>query len=133
MNPIIEEEVQKYLKAKKEMKEVSGKDIELHNKEEELLELIEIKNSDNFKWLIKTIAFNTFITFGTVTTSSFIIIPWSIDVTTKIVISTILGAALTWVFNFYTKNKIKTVMYRYIELIEEYAQEYQQQQQTQTI
>lgn len=88
---------------------------------------IEIKNSDNFKWLIKSIAFKTFIAFGTIAASSFIIIPWSIDVTTKIVISTILGAALAWVFNFYTKNKIRIVMYRYIELMEDYAQEYQNQ------
>ena len=104
-----------------------GKNIELFNKEEEMLELIKIKNSNNFKWLIKSITFNTFIIFGTIAVSSFIIIPWSIDITTKIVISTILGAALAWVFNFYTKNRIKTVMYRYIELIEDYAQDYQNQ------
>lgn len=126
MNPIIQNEIQEYLRVKKEMKDL-GKNIELFNKEEEMLELIKIKNSNNFKWLIKSIAFNTFIIFGTIAVSSFIIIPWSIDITTKIVISTILGAALAWVFNFYTKNRIKTVMYRYIELIEDYAQDYQNQ------
>ncbi len=126
MNPIIQNEIQEYLRVKKEMKDL-GKNIELFNKEEEMLELIKIKNSNNFKWLIRSIAFNTFIIFGTIAVSSFIIIPWSIDITTKIVISTILGAALAWVFNFYTKNRIKTVMYRYIELIEDYAQDYQNQ------
>jgi hypothetical protein len=126
MNPIIQNEIQEYLRVKKEMKDL-GKNIELFNKEEEMLELIKIKNSNNFKWLIKSITFNTFIIFGTIAVSSFIIIPWSIDITTKIVISTILGAALAWVFNFYTKNRIKTVMYRYIELIEDYAQDYQNQ------
>lgn len=102
MNPIIQNEIQEYLRVKKEMKDL-GKNIELFNKEEEMLELIKIKNSNNFKWLIKSITFNTFIIFGTIAVSSFIIIPWSIDITTKIVISTILGAALAWVFNFYTK------------------------------
>lgn len=126
MNPIIQNEIQEYLRVKKEMKDL-GKNIELFNKEEEMLELIKIKNSNNFKWLIKSITFNTFIIFGTIAVSSFIIIPWSIDITTKIVISTILGAALAWVFNFYIKNRIKTVMYRYIELIEDYAQDYQNQ------
>lgn len=126
MNPIIQNEIQEYLRVKKEMKDL-GKNIELYNKEEEMLELIKIKNSDNFKWLIKSVGFNTFIAFGTIAASSFITIPWSIDVTTKIVISTILGAALAWVYNFYTKNRIKAVMYRYIELIEDYAQDYQNQ------
>ena len=92
-----------------------------------MLELIKIKNSDNFRWLIKSVAFITFIIFGTIAAASFIIIPWSIDVTTKIVISTILGAAFAWVFNFYTKNRIKAVTYRYIELIEDYTQDYQKQ------
>lgn len=126
MNPIIQNEIQEYLRVKKEMKD-SGKNIELYNKEEEMLELIEIKNSDNFKRQRKLIAFNTFITFGTIANSSFIIIPWSIDVITRIVISTILGAALAWVFNFATKNRIKMVMYRYIELMEEFSQDYQNQ------
>lgn len=126
MNPIIENEIQEYLRVKKEMKDL-GKNIELYNKEEEMLELIKIKNSDNFRWLIKSVAFITFIIFGTIAAASFIIIPWSIDVTTKIVISTILGAAFAWVFNFYTKNRIKAVTYRYIELIEDYTQDYQKQ------
>ncbi len=104
-----------------------GKNIELYNKEEEMLELIEIKNSDNFKRQRKLIAFNTFITFGTIANSSFIITPWSIDVITRIVISIILGAVLAWVFNFVTKNRIKMVMYRYIELMEEFSQDYQNQ------
>ena len=39
---------------------------------------------------------------------------------------------LAWVFNFSIKNKIKTIMYTYIELMEEYARDYQKQQ-TQTI
>lgn len=126
MNPIIENEIQEYLRVKKEMKDL-GKNIELYNKEEEMLELIEIKNSDNFKRQRKLIAFNTFITFGTIANSSFIIIPWSIDVITRIVISIILGAVLAWVFNFVTKNRIKMVMYRYIELMEEFSQDYQNQ------
>lgn len=126
MNPIIQNEIQEYLRVKKEMKD-SGKNIELYNKEEEMLELIEIKNSNNFKWLIKSIGFHTFIIFGTITASSFTIIPWSIDVITRIVISTILGATSAWVYNFYTKNRIKRVLYRYFELIEDYAQDYQNQ------
>lgn len=126
MNPIIQNEIQEYLRVKKEMKDL-GKNIELYNKEEEMLELIEIKNSDNFKRQRKLIAFNTFITFGTIANSSFIIIPWSIDVITRIVISIILGAVLAWVFNFVTKNRIKMVMYRYIELMEEFSQDYQNQ------
>lgn len=129
MNPIIQNEIQEYLRVKKEMKD-SGKNIELYNKEEEMLELIKIKNSDNFRWLIKSIGFHTFIAFGTITASSFTtftIIPWSIDVITRIVISTILGATSAWVYNFYTKNRIKTVLYRYFELIEDYAQDYQNQ------
>ena len=126
MNPIIENEIQEYLRVKKEMKDL-GKNIELYNKEEEMLELIEIKNSDNFKRQRKLIAFNTFITFGTIANSSFIITPWSIDVITRIVISIILGAVLAWVFNFVTKNRIKMVMYRYIELMEEFSQDYQNQ------
>lgn len=126
MNPIIQNEIQEYLRVKKEMKDL-GKNIELYSKEEEMLELIEIKNSDNFKRQRKLIAFNTFITFGTIANSSFIIIPWSIDVITRIVISIILGAVLAWVFNFVTKNRIKMVMYRYIELMEEFSQDYQNQ------
>lgn len=126
MNPIIQNEIQEYLRVKKEMKD-SGKNIELYNKEEEMLELIKIKNSNNFKWLIKSIGFHTFIIFGTITASSFTIIPWSIDVITRIVISTILGATSAWVYNFYTKNRIKRVLYRYFELIEDYAQDYQNQ------
>jgi hypothetical protein len=126
MNPIIQNEIQEYLRVKKEMKD-SGKNIELYNKEEEMLELIEIKNSNNFKWLIKSIGFHTFIIFGTITASSFTIIPWSIDVITRIVMSTILGATSAWVYNFYTKNRIKRVLYRYFELIEDYAQDYQNQ------
>ena len=126
MNPIIQNEIQEYLRVKKEMKD-SGKNIELYNKEEEMLELIKIKNSNNFKWLIKSIGFHTFIIFGTITASLFTIIPWSIDVITRIVISTILGATSAWVYNFYTKNRIKMVMYRYIELMEEFSQDYQNQ------
>ncbi|WP_424653583.1 hypothetical protein [Capnocytophaga sputigena] len=126
MNPIIQNEIQEYLRVKKEMKDL-GKNIELYSKEEEMLEHIEIKNSDNFKRQRKLIAFNTFITFGTIANSSFIIIPWSIDVITRIVISIILGAVLAWVFNFVTKNRIKMVMYRYIELMEEFSQDYQNQ------
>lgn len=132
MNPIIENEVQKYLKAKKEMKDVLGKDIEPYSKEEELLGLIHIKNSDKFRWLMKSMALHTFIIFATIATCSLLIMPWSIDMITRIAISIVLGATLAWVFNFSIKNKIKTIMYRYIELMEEYARDYQKQQ-TQTI
>lgn len=132
MNPIIEDEVQKYLKAKKEMKDVLGKDIEPYSKEEELLELIRIKNSDKFRWLMKSMALHTFIIFATIATCSFLIMPWSIDMIARIAISIVLGVTLAWVFNFSIKNKIKTIMYRYIELVEEYARDYQKQQ-TQTI
>lgn len=132
MNPIIEDEVQKYLKAKKEMKDVLGKDIEPYSKEEELLELIRIKNSDKFRWLMKSMALHTFIIFATIATCSLLIMPWSIDMIARIAISIVLGVTLAWVFNFSIKNKIKTIMYRYIELVEEYARDYQKQQ-TQTI
>ena len=132
MNPIIEDEIQKYLKAKKEMKDVLGKDIEPYSKEEELLELIRIKNSDKFRWLMKSMALHTFIIFATIATCSLLIMPWSIDMIARIAISIVLGVTLAWVFNFSIKNKIKTIMYRYIELMEEYARDYQKQQ-TQTI
>ena len=132
MNPIIDEEVQKYLKAKKEMKDVLGKNIEPYSKEEELLSLISFKNSDKFRWLMKSMALHTFVIFATITTCSLLVLPWSIDIITRIAISVVLGATLAWVFNFSVKNKIKTIMYRYIELMEEYARDYQEQQ-TQTI
>ena len=128
MNPIIEDEIQKYLKAKKEMKDVLGKDIEPYSKEEELLELIRIKNSDKFRWLMKSMALHTFIIFATIATCSLLIMPWSIDMIARIAISIVLGVTLAWVFNFSIKNKIKTIMYRYIELMEEYARDYQKQQ-----
>jgi hypothetical protein len=131
INPIIDKEVQKYLKAKKEMKDVLGKNIEPYSKEEELLSLISIKNSDKFRWLMKSMALHTFFIFATIAACSFLVLPWSIDVIPRIAISVVLGATLAWVFNFSAKNKIKTIMYRYIELMEEYARDYQKQQ-TQT-
>lgn len=131
INPIIDEEVQKYLKAKKEMKDVLGKNIEPYSKEEELLGLISLKNSDKFRWLMKSMALHTFFIFATIVTCSLLVLPWSIDIITRIAISVVLGATLAWVFNFSAKNKIKTIMYRYIELMEEYARDYQKQQ-TQT-
>ena len=135
MNPIIEEEVQKYLKNRAEAMSRLGlnENQKIYDKEKELEYIIELKNSDKFRRLVRELPIQSLIIFAfiIVVVSSFI--PSSISTVTAIGISIIVASILAYINYSFFKKKINKIMYRYIELIEEYAQEYQQQQQTQTI
>jgi hypothetical protein len=135
MSPIIEEEVQKYLKNRAEAMSRLGlnENQKIYDKEKELEYIIELKNSDKFRRLVRELPIQSLIIFAfiIVMVNSFILS--LVSTVTAIGISVIVASILAYIHYSFFKNKIKKIMNRYIELIEEYAQEYQQQQQTQTI
>lgn len=134
MNTIIENEVQKYLKNRAEAMSLLGlnENEKIYDKEKELEYIIELKNSDKFRRLVRELPIQSLIIFAFIIVMVSSFIPSSISTVTAIGISIIVASILAYIHYSFFKKKINKIMYRYIELIEEYAQEYQQQQQTQT-
>lgn len=133
INPIIDEEVQKYLKEKEKL--TNPELAQQEREEQELAFIIHRKRELDFESNKKLLPFATFILFVLVvgvcyalTSLTSLIYPKSqVPEIFKIILSAVVGIFVAYKAHCAMKKNINTTMKRYYELMEKYAQNYNKQ------
>ena len=133
MNPIIENEVQKYLKEKEKL--TNTELAQQEREEQELAFIIHRKRELDFESNKKLLPLATFILFVlvvggcyTLTSLTSLIYPKSqVPEIFRIILSAVVGIFVAYKAHCAAKKNINTTMKRYYELMEKYAQNYNKQ------